>query len=95
MMPRLIPGTKAHQDEVEAHLVEELDDLLAMRDDCPLVELLHAFARCAGAILGGILCQLDERHEEPVDEGVVLNELHRQLREVREVGFANWTGRGA
>jgi hypothetical protein len=92
--PRLVPGTLAHQYEVEAHLVEELDDLVATHSDCTLPELLQVFARCAGAILGGILCQYDAQGGAPVDVPALLDEVHRHLRETREVGLADWTGEG-
>jgi len=52
-----IPGTRAHRNELEVHLLEALDRALEAHHDATLRELTWAFARCAGALLGELVRQ--------------------------------------
>jgi hypothetical protein len=95
-------NAKAYRVEVEAHLIEQLWELVDGFDDVPARDLVVAFAHCAGAMLGELVRQWETGETEPGRRGPkpkpdipwLLDEVGKQLREARHVGLANWSGTG-
>ena len=94
-----LPGTLAHRNELEVHLLEALDQALEAHNDATLRELTWAFARCAGALLGELVRQWEaERAQQGrwtrAKTVRLLTTLARQMHEARLVGLEDWTGHG-